>query len=61
VRWVPVWELIESRQLEQVVVTQLPASKGVKTEDQEATVLEAVFRRLPVRTQHNEKKNSCVL
>jgi hypothetical protein len=36
-------------------VIQSPASKGVNTEAEEATALEAVTRRQPVKTQQTEK------
>jgi hypothetical protein len=36
-------------------VRQLPASKDVDTEDEEATTLEAVTRRKPVKIQQTEK------
>jgi hypothetical protein len=34
---------------------QSPANKGVNTEAEEATALEAVTRRQPVKTQQTEK------
>jgi hypothetical protein len=46
VMWPPAWEL---------VVRQTPARKGVNTEAEEATVLEAVTRRQPVKIQQIEK------
>jgi hypothetical protein len=39
----------------QLVVRQSPASKGVNTAAEEATVFEAVTRRQPVKIQQNEK------
>jgi hypothetical protein len=39
----------------QLVGRESPASKGVNTEAEEATALEAVARRQPVKTQHTEK------
>jgi hypothetical protein len=51
VRWPPAWEL---------VVRESPASKDVNTEAEEATTLEAVTRRQPVKIQQTEKA-SCVL
>jgi hypothetical protein len=36
-------------------VRQPPASKGANTEAEEATALEAVTRRRPVKTQQTEK------
>jgi hypothetical protein len=41
-------------------VIQSPASKDVNTEGEEATALEAVTRRQPVKIQQTEK-NSLVL
>jgi hypothetical protein len=41
-------------------VRQSPASKDVNTEAEEATTLEAVIRRQPVKIQQSEKTN-CVL
>jgi hypothetical protein len=46
VRWPPAWEL---------VVGQSPASMDVNTEAEEATALEAVTRRQPVKMQQTEK------
>jgi hypothetical protein len=45
VRWPPAWEL---------VVRQSPASKDVNTEAEEATALEAVTRRQPLKIQQIE-------
>jgi hypothetical protein len=45
VRWSPTWEL---------VVRQPPASKGVYTEANESTTLEAVTRRLLLNIQQTE-------
>jgi hypothetical protein len=42
------------------VVRQSPASKGVNTEFEEDTAMEAVTRRQPVKIQQTEK-TSCVL
>jgi anti-sigma factor RsiW len=39
------------------VVRQSPASKDAKTEAEEATVLEAVTRRQPVKIQQTEKSS----
>jgi hypothetical protein len=39
-------------------VRQLPASKDVNTEAEEATTLEAVTRRKPVKIQHTEKTSN---
>jgi hypothetical protein len=39
----------------QLPARQSPASKGVKTEAEEATALEAVTRRQPVEIQQIEK------
>jgi hypothetical protein len=36
-------------------VRQLPASKDMKKEDEEATVVEAVTRQQPVKIQETEK------
>jgi hypothetical protein len=36
-------------------VRQSPASKGVNAEEEEATALEAVTRRQPVKLQQTEK------
>jgi hypothetical protein len=38
-----------------LVVRQPPASKGVNTEAEEATALEAFTRRQPVKIQQTEK------
>jgi hypothetical protein len=46
VRWLPAWDL---------VVRQLPASKGVNTETEETTTLKAVTRRQPVKIQQTEE------
>jgi hypothetical protein len=46
VRWPPAWML---------VVTQWPAHKDVNTEAEEATKLEAVTGRQPVKIQQTEK------
>jgi hypothetical protein len=46
VKWPPTWEL---------VVRQSPASKNMNTEAEEATALEAVTRRQPVKIQQTEK------
>jgi hypothetical protein len=51
VRWPPAWVL---------VVRQSLASKGVNTETNETTALEAVTRRQPVKIQRTEK-TQCVL
>jgi hypothetical protein len=52
---------IEVSPLEQKsVVRQSPASKDVNTEVEEATALEAVTRRQPVKIQQIEN-TSCVL
>jgi hypothetical protein len=40
----------------QLVARYFPASKGVNTEAEEATALEAVTRRQPVKTQKTEKE-----
>jgi hypothetical protein len=53
VRWPPAWELI-SRSSERVV-RQSPASKDLNTEAEEATALEAVTKRQPVKIQQTEK------
>jgi hypothetical protein len=50
-RWPPAWELVERVS---------PASKDVNTEADEATALEAVSRRQPVKIQQT-KKNYYVL
>jgi hypothetical protein len=39
----------------QLVVRHSPAVKNVKAEDEEATALEAVTRRQPVKIQQTEK------
>jgi hypothetical protein len=41
-------------------VRQSPVNKGVNTEAEEATVLEAVIRRKQVKVQQ-EEKTQCVL
>jgi hypothetical protein len=48
VRWPPVWKF-------ELVVRQSPASKNVNTEAEEATTLEDVTRRQPVKIQQTEK------
>jgi glutaredoxin len=46
------------RQLEEeLVVRQSPASEDVNTEAEEATALEAVTRRQPVKLQQSEKNS----
>jgi hypothetical protein len=49
------------RQLErqELVVRQSPASKDVNTEVKEATALEAVTRRQPVKIQQTGKTSAC--
>jgi hypothetical protein len=53
VRRRPVWGLVSWSN--ERIVRQSPASKDVKTEAEEATALEAVTRRQPVKIQQAEK------
>jgi hypothetical protein len=54
----PAWELVSWSN--ELVVRQSPASKDVNTEAEEATVLEAITRRQPVKIQQTEKTR-CLL
>jgi hypothetical protein len=47
VRWPPAWELVSWSN--ELVVRQSPASKDVNSEAEEATALETVTRRQPVK------------
>jgi hypothetical protein len=49
VRWPPAWELASWRN--ELDVRQSPASKDVNMKAEEATELEAVTRRQPVKIQ----------
>jgi hypothetical protein len=42
-------------------VRQSPASKDMKTDDEEATALEAVTRRQPLKIQQTEKTSLCAV
>jgi hypothetical protein len=53
VRWPLVWEF-------ELVVRQSPTSKDVNKEVEEATALESVTRRQPVKIQQNVK-TQCLL
>jgi hypothetical protein len=53
VRWPPAWEVVSwSKEL---ILRQSPPNKDVNTEADEATPLEAVTRRQPVKTQQTER------
>jgi hypothetical protein len=51
VRWPPAWELL---------VRQSSASEDVNTETEEATVLEAVTWRQPVKIQQLRRLRTCI-
>jgi hypothetical protein len=55
--WLWLYKRILGRQLEEyeLVVIQSPASKDVNTKAEEATALEAVTKRQPVKIQQTEK------
>jgi hypothetical protein len=50
VRWPPAWELVVRHSL---------TSKDVNTEDEEATTLEAVTRRQPVKINILRRLSAC--
>jgi hypothetical protein len=55
VRWPPAWELVSWNN--ELVVRQSSASQDVNTEAEEATGLEAVTRRQPLKVQQNSVMN----
>jgi hypothetical protein len=55
VRLPPAWELVSWTK--ELFVRQSPASKDVNTEIEEATALEAVTRRQPVKIQQTENSS----
>jgi hypothetical protein len=52
-RWLPPWESVSWSN--ELVVRESPATKEVNTEAEEATTLQAVTRRQPVKIQQSEK------
>jgi hypothetical protein len=53
VRWPPAWGLVSWSN--ESLARRSPTNKGVNTEADEATALEAVTRRQPVKIQQAEK------
>jgi hypothetical protein len=60
VRWPPAWKLVNWSN--ERAVRQSPAGKDVNTEAEEATALEAVTRRQPMKIQRTERElSTCCL
>jgi hypothetical protein len=53
VRWPPTWELVSWSS--ECVVRESSASKDVNMDAEQATALEAITRRQPVKIQQTEK------